>query len=291
MIINKIRLQEEHPMMGVSTSWPLPSCDLNIDSSAGNNGYILKDSTGLGPPTLTAVVEGFDIYGVPIMGSVADKRDIVLKIGLAPGLGQSYGVLRDNLYKYIDRSVVVSFMNDSLVIAQAMGYIQQVEPVHFSNQPEMQITIECEDGEFSGPQSIAIPLSTLNTLHPVFNYEEGTAPVGLDLQFTYTAVAAGTGFTISNHSKFWHMGIGDVTNVFQLSYPFATGDVITVSTKPRDKSITRLRAGVILDLAGYINGGAVWPKLYPGVNAFDWSFASSWMTWISASYIPKYWGV
>lgn len=290
MIITKLRIQEEHPMTGtISGSWPLPLCDLNVDASAGENGYVLISATGLGPPDLIAIVEGFDSTGIPIMGHAAQKRDIVLKIGLDPGLGQSYGQLRDALYRMISRSVLFSLMDESLILAQTTGYIRQVEPVHFSNAPEIQITIECNDGDFSAPFPVDIPLATLNTLHPVINYEDGTAPTGLQLQFTVTANTAS--FTISHHSEFWHADPGDVNNIFLLTYAFLTGDVITISTQPKEKTITRLRAGVTLDLAGYINAGAVWPKLYSGVNAFDWTFASSWMTWTSANYIPKYWGV
>jgi hypothetical protein len=182
-------------------------------------------------------------------------------------------------------------MNDSMIIAQTTGFIKMVEAVHFSNQPDIQLTIECQEGEFSAPSSVDIPFVDLNTANPVINYEDGTAPTGLELQFTYTAVAVGSGFTIFNHSRVWYVGADEVYNQFTLDYPFETGDVVTVSTQPRKKRITLLRDGLTYDLAGYINGGAVWPKLYPGVNAFEWTFDATWMSWVSASYIPKYWGV
>lgn len=289
MIINKLRLQEEHPMTGVSDSWPLSLLDFRLDSDAGENGYLLKAAQGLGPPDLVAIVDGFDSFGTPVMDSVAEKRDIVLKIGLNPGLGQSYGMLRDALYKLISRSVLVSLMADSTIIAQISGFIRLLDPVHFSNQPEIQITIECEDGIFSAPNSVEIPLTDIDTTNPIIVYEEGTAPTGFDLTLTVTATQAG--FTISNHAQFWHAGSGDVTNEFEVTYPLIVDDVVSISTHPKNKRITLTRASVVYDLAGYINGGAVWPKLYTGVNAFEWTFASSWMDWDSASYIPRFWGV
>lgn len=291
MIITKIRLQEEHPMTGTSISWPLPFCDLNLDSSAGENGYILKDALGLGPPNFIAVVEGYDIYGTPIMGSVPDKRDIILKIALNPLMGQSYSFLRDNLYKFINRKVFVKLMNDSIVVAQTTGYIQKFEAVHFSDKPEIQLTIECEAGELSSPHNTNIPLSTLDTDHPIINYEDGTAPTGLNLQFTYTATENGTGFTILNHSKFWYSGVSDVYTMFDLTFEFLTNDVITIATHPGEKRITLFRDPDTFDIAGYINAGAVWPKLYTGVNTFEWTFDASWMEWNSASYVPRFWGV
>jgi hypothetical protein len=278
-------------MTSTSVSWPLSYCDLNLDSTSGENGYILKEAAGLDPPDFISVVEGFDKFGTPVMTDVSETKELVLKVGLNPGLGQSYSTLRDDLYKFISRTVYVKLMNDSMVIAQIIGHIKHFDAVHFSNQPEIEMTIECQDGEFSAPSSIDIPLTTLNTLTPIINYEDGTAPTGLDLQFTYTAVGVGTGFTIFNHSRVWYIGADQVFNEFKLTYPFNTGDIITISTQPKKKRITLLRGATTYDLAGYINGGAVWPRLYPGVNSFEWSFASTWMHWDKASYIPKYWGV
>jgi hypothetical protein len=289
MIITKIRLQEKHPMAGPTNSWPLPLCDLNVDSEAGVNGYILKETLGLNPPALVAIVEGFDSSGIPVLGAVAENRELAFRIALSPGLGQSYSSLRDDLYKFIDKTVLVNLMNDSMITAQATGYIQQCEAVHFSNQPDIQMTIECQEGEFVSPKSVNIPFSDLTSLQPIINYNEGTAPTGLDLQCTVTAIQSG--FAITEHSKFWDVSGVEVHNVFQVIYPFLVGDVINISTSMKNKRITRTRAGVTLDIAGYINAGAVWPKLYSGVNTFHWTFASSWMTWTAASYIPKYWGV
>lgn len=289
MMITKIRLQEEHPMTGPSGTWPLPTCDLEVNISAGDNGYILKAADGLGPPDFLAVVEGFDSTGIPVMISDPQTRDVVCKIGLNPQIGQSYSELRDNLYKLISRTVFVKMMNGSKVVAQSTGFIRQFDASHFTNLPEILVTIECQDGAFSAPASITVPLATLNTLTPVINYEEGTAPAGMDLQFTVTANH--TGFSITEYSKFWAVGGADVHNLFSVSYAFLTGDLVKIATHPKKRSLTVTRGGVTKDLAGYLNAGAIWPKLYTGVNAFTWTFASSWMTWTLVSYTPRYWGV
>ena len=289
MIINKVRLQEEHPMTSPSDSWPLPICDLNLDITSGENGYILKNWEGLGPPELVSVVEGFDSTGIPIFTSVPEKRIIVLKLAFEPSPHQSYGQLRASLYKYISRTIFVQLMKDSLLIAQTSGFIRNMEPDHFSSKPGMIITIECQDGDFVGPLSIGIPLATLDVAQPIINYVDGDAPTGLDFQFTVDADTSG--FTISNHSEFWHAGSGDVNNEFVVDFPFLDNDVVTMSTHPKNKRLTLLRSSVTSDLAGYINAGAVWPKLYSGVNSFAWTLHGSWMTFNNASYMPRYWGV
>lgn len=289
MIITKLRLEEEHPMTSPSRSWPLPLLDLNLDFSAGDNGYTLKGSSGLGPPTLVPVVIGFDATGTPIMDNIAQKRLISLKIGLTPKLNQTYGDLRDALYKFVSRGMFVKLMYGAEIICQTRGFIKNITPDAFTNKPEIIIDIECNEGDFAAPQPNNVPIATLNTLTPVIVYEQGSAPAGIDL--TYAVTATHSGFTISNHAEFWHVGEGDVTNQFIVSYTFLNGDTIYISTHPKNKRITRVRAGVEMDLAGYINPGAVWPKLYSGVNSFAWTFASSWGHFTAASYIPRYWGV
>lgn len=290
MIITKIRLQEENPMSNGTSTWPLPPCDLELNASAGENGYLIKNSVGLGPTQLTSVVVGFDTTGIPIMDSIAAQREIALRVQLVPKVGETPSSLRDDLYRFMSRSVLVSFMDESLLIASTSGYIRQFEALHFTNQPEVQMTVVCEDGYLTSPRTINIPLASLDTLEPVIVYEEGTAPTGFDIQFEVTANHA-TGFKFFNHAKGWHVGNVDVSNEFHVDYPLLIDDVVTISTTPKGRRISLLRAAVTYDLSGYINAGAVWPKLYSGVNTFEWDLSDTWMQINSASYVPRYWGV
>ena len=294
MILTKIRIQEEHPMISAYTeaSWPLPVIDLHVDPSAGVNGYILRNTVGLDPPDFAQIVEGFDVYGVPIKDTVLTDREIVFRIALSPGVGQPYSVLRDAWYKFVNRSILISFMNGYDIVAQAKGFIRNFEAVHFSNQPEVIVTILCDNGELTAPEPLNIPLATLDTLHPVINYEIGTAPTGIELKFEHTGASPIPYFTIYNHNRLWYQGTESITNFFEVDYELEPGDIVTITTDLGNRRIKLERDFDILDLAGYINPGAVWPKLYPGVTTWDWTFdTSSWMTWISAGYYPKYWGV
>lgn len=288
MIITKLRLEEEHPMPGDAGSWALPLCDFYLNIMSGENGYILKDSSGLEPPEMVASVEGFSVDGVPILESIPEKREIVLKIGLKPGMGQTFGTLRDALYKYLSRTVLLKLMKDSLVIAQTAGFIRNLESNHFTNKPEVLITIECNDGYLVGPASIPIPLEIFADDGTTIDYKDGSAPAGVDLQFTVDS--SHSDFTISDH-RFWHAGSGELQSDFTITFDFLADDVVTISTHPGARRVSLLRSAVTYDLAGYLNAGAVWPKLFSGVNVFSWDLAAAWMTWDSASYIPRYWGV
>lgn len=293
MIITKIRLQEQNPMAAENVAnWPLPFIDLYVNSEAGINGYILKDVQGLDPPKINAVVEGFDAIGTPVMGASVDTRTIAFKIGLNSQSGKTNSELRDAIYRFMNRTVVIQLMNGPIVQAETTGYIQQLDIELFTNQPEVTVSIECDDGEFSAPNSIAIPITDIDKAVPIINYHEGTAPTGLDLKFKYVSGSPGSGFSIFNHSKVWNPDkVVPLANIFEFVYPFANNDIITLSTHPKKKRLTLLRGTTEYDLAGYVNGGAIWPKLYPGVNTFEWTLDAAWVQWISASYVPKYWGV
>ena len=289
MIITKVRLQEKTPTTNGTITWPLSFVDLELNPFAGENGYLLTDSAGLDPPDFISIVSGFDSAGVPVFDNATDKREVVLKIGLKPGVGQTYSSLRDALYKYVSRALCVSLMNGSTTVAQTSGFIKKCESFLFSNKPYVQLTIECDFGDFYAPIATSIPVAELNTLTPKITYENGTAPTGLDLQFTVTAVQSS--FKFEKHNKLWYAGNTDINTKFEVTYGLLIGDVITINTHPKDRRINLLRSSVNYDLAGYINTGAVWPRLFSGVNAFEWTVSNTWATVNSASYIARYWGV
>lgn len=289
MIITKLRLQEEHPMTSGVNSYPLPVVDLDLDIYAGTNGYLAKNVEGLHPTEMTAIVVGFDSSGRPIKEPSAEKRVIVALIKLEPGVETTFGELRDKIYRYLGRSVQVTLMNESLSLARTTGFVQNIEAEYFSNQPELTLTIECVDGSLAALDSVTFSTSKLDTATPVLDYSDGTAPTGLDLVFEVSATHSN--FTIYGHNKLWYTGEGAVDNHFNVTYDFLAGDIITMSTTPRNERLTLLRDDVTYDLAGYINSGAVWPRLYSGVNSFSWDLTGSWMDWVSGSYTPRFWGV
>ena len=185
--------------------------------------------------------------------------------------------------------MLVKLMHDSLIVAQAVGYISRPEASHFTNRPEMLLTIECEKGEFNAPEAVDIPLALLDPSKVVIPYQEGTAPAGLEMQWTVTANH--NDFAFFDHSHVRRQGGVQPSNRFEVTYPFLDNDIITLNTHPGERQVYVTRASVVTDLAGYLNAGAVWPKLYPGINAFEWNVAPGWMVWDYARYTPRFWGV
>lgn len=291
MIITKLRLRETNPMITTGNKeWPLPYIDLNVDSYAGLNGYILRNCVGLGPPGFLQVVEGFDTNGVSVYTSFPEDREISARVSFNLGAGKSISELRSTLYKYISRSLRIELLNGSNIVAVTYGYISNVDTSHFSNDPDVEITIKCDYADFMAPESVSFVEASLSVASPILTYNEGDAPTGLDLHFKSTSATPIAGFTISNYAKFWHDG-STITNSFDLDFSILQNDEIFLSTHPQNKRLTLLRSAVTYDLAGYLNSGAVWPKLYPGVNTFTWDLNGAWVDWLSASYTPRFWGV
>lgn len=308
MILTKIRLLEQYPMSTYNfawpppeeiVSWPLPTIDLDLDVNAGWNGYIFQGAVGLDPPDFSAIVIGFDSNGVPIKDTALAKRDIALKIALSPNLGQTYSHLRDAIYRLVNRSILVQLMNGAEVTAQVTGFVKSLEATHFTNSPEVLLTIECDESWFSGPEEITVPYFSVNdTEQPIINYTVGTAPTGITLIFNVVAPSP-TGFKIYDHAKLWYEGpelrstsfTSGLYTLFEVGFPLLTTDVVTMTTQIKDQRVMVYRGGVDYDITGYVNAGAVWPQLYSGVNTWRWSLDPSWSALSVLKYRPRYWGV
>ena len=308
MRITKVRLSEKMPMSRGASSWPVPFCDFLVDSNNGKNGYLVKDISGLEAPNVTAQADGFDFNGVPIMRPVGEKRVITFVVELVSTVTESPSDLREAIYKLHGRLLNVSLMLDSEIVCQVSGWISRIEPELFSSRSMLAITVQCTASDFKSPVKTNIPISTLGTTTPTIMYEEGQAPTGLDLQFTCST--APSSFSITNYNKQWFSeaesmgsaslytvsgGIASLNpinpdNRFIVSYAFQIGDIVLLSTHPDDRRVVRFRSGAYLDLGGYVNAGAPWPVLLPGVNVLDWTLGTG-VVINTATYTPRFWGV
>jgi len=288
MMINKLRIQESTPMTRGGVTWALPICDLNIDSSAGENGYLIRDVVGIDPPDLNAIIVGFDTNGNPVYGNYSEGREVSIRIELVPVGSQTVSELRDALYKFVSRGLTLSFMYDSVVKATWSCAIKTIEAVHFSNKPEVKLILSSKYATFSGPSLIQIPPATLATANPIINYTEGTTPA--DLAFVFLASGSSSSFRIYNHAQEWHDGTYSLATNFEVTKAFVSGDYVSITSTPETQTVFLTHLGANSDLEGYLNAFAVWPKLIPGVNAFDWTFNVGWSVF-NAYYRPRFWGV
>lgn len=154
------------------------------------------------------------------------------------------------------------------------------------------MSIKCTDSFFTAPLYTPIPVSTVtSTENPTIDYNEGTAPTGVQLEFQNTG-SLKSGFYIANYGEFWFGGTSVGNTLFQITYPIDTNDSIILDTNPKTRSVKIYdnSATAFIDIGGYLNSGAVWPMLYPGVN--QWSWDIDWAAnWNNPRYYSRYWGV
>lgn len=229
--------------------------------------FIIQNITGLDPESLST-------------------RVIAMQIGLNPTYRRP-SVLRDTVYKTISASrsglVTLHFKNGATLVATTEGYITKVENDVFSKSQSVTVTLQCDDALIRGVDRIFTDLDEgrINLSNVRVLDSTSSAPHGMVCKFTVKNVIPSVQIS-SLTDPGWVYNLSPVGG-------FLVGDVITFSSEVL-KYINMIRAGVETQLADAIDGGAVWPVIYPGPNSFEFSNPTK-LTLNELSYLPAYWGV
>ena len=163
--------------------------DLPIVGALPSDKYILKEASGLGPPEVDVTIAPTLNAGGIYQGRRPQSREIVLNIGLNPDYtaGQSVSDLRTTLYGMLTPGsgdyITIEIINDSTVLASAIGYVKNLEIVPFSKEPMVQLVLVCPSEYFQGPADIYV--QTPNKAFPEIT-NLGTAPAGFRMELTFT---------------------------------------------------------------------------------------------------------
>jgi hypothetical protein len=217
-------------------------------------------------------------------------RDVVMRIVLNPrfNLDETYSDVRDDLYRAISANrtgiIELDFRSGATTVSRIFGSIIKFEAVHFTNLPEVQITIRCNDPMFRGINPVTFGPDEMMSISPVRIPDSlSTSPHGFTMQLTFTADIPD--FTIQDVAvdpewKFKVIPDGG----------FDTGDVLHFSSEFSDKKLYYVRGASTVHLADKIESGSIWPILFPGQNEFHFVNLAS-FDWDSVSYYASYWGV
>ena len=261
--------------------------ELHLDRSSPTDSYIIEASSGLDAQEIqprfystSSIYKYFDLK-VP-------SREIALKIRLNPqfGSGESYSSLRDTVYRAMSASrtglVQLRFMNGTTTVAAISGFPKKLEAELFSKDPNIQLTIGCDDGFLYGLTRTEVSVVGLDTSTPTLTDNVSTAPHGF--RFTMTCIASKTAFTIRDTTGDWE---------WVLPYAFNVGDILHFGSEAGNQYVYRVRSSAVLQLADRLNAGAVWPIMFPGANDFviTTSGGSVGFTWGGISYATTFWGV
>lgn len=274
MEFTKLRLNGLHeidfPIIGV-----LPTDD-----------FILKNVDGLGPPestvSISRTLQGFGTY----RRRQTLGRQIVMTVGLnaAWNMDQTPGSLRKRLYGLLTSDkgdeIRIDIMNGATVVAFTTGVVKRIEPLMFTKDPQVQITIDCVPVYLHHPLYIEVDRYSLNKTQPQI-MNEGDAPTGIHFEFIVTDPF--------NSITIHHAGTIDNQNI-RFNYPFQVDDMIIVDTRPEDRQVSVVRSGHVKTLIGAMSDSSDWFQLYGGLNTFFVNRPDS-FDWGNVWYVPKYWGV
>lgn len=268
------------------------SVELPLEGVGPLSPYVLKAADGLGPPQLD-VAMGRPLSGKGYFQSRRPQlREIVLRIGLQPewNIGQTPQELRTELYGLLTPKfgylLGIEIIDGNTTIAVSGGHVRNFEIAPFSKDPEVQITIACDQSYLMGPNFLSQAPSRAvsgNTSSFTVN-NPGTAPTGFTASFQFKAAQSGV-IRLSDEAVNGE-SIGVSQNV-------AIDDVIIFSTTPGDRGIwfKPAASSTATSILGGIEQDSEWIQLHNGDNVLRLNHPN--FVWFAGgvTFKPAYWGV
>jgi hypothetical protein len=255
-----------------------------LDSSAG---YSIRDIGGLGPVTAALTSSSLaQVDGAQPQNARRDIRNITMKLGLKPNYGMNtVQSLRFNLYDYLLPKAIIDlgFYIDGVLYVVTSGQVESCDPVIFSADPEVDISIICYDPDFFGPSELNLSGHTQadHTTTSLIQYA-GTSDAGFI--FTLHVDRAISDFVITNTTS------NDLVRSLELTASFIPGDVIAINTIPGSKGVTLTRSGITTSILYYMNPLSTWPFLQKGDNNFA-AYTSGAGILYDLVYTPRFGGI
>lgn len=256
--------------------------------------FHIRDIEGLGPVKAIVNSRGYGLLdGEYYTGSHIGKRNIVLTIGLNPNAGyQSVEAMRKVIYGYLRPKTepLLKFVSTDRPLVEIAGYVESCEPVFFSKDPEIQVSIICPKPYFisSELKSITGVAGISPSVIPfIFNCDLTNGIVfklfknGQDYEGPITLVSA-------DHRP-------NVFRVFKVSKVLVNSkSYYSINSHQGLKTVesrnqaTNLR---ISNLLGKVTDESLWPYVVPGFNAVRViTNSNSELTWI-LYYVERFGGI
>lgn len=259
----------------------------------------IRNIEGLGPVksevSSTAFATG---RGSLYQGSSTGTRNIVLTLGLNPNwIDQTIMSLRQLLYKYFmpETWTKLRFITDELPIVYINGVVESFEPNHFSQDPEIQISILCPKPDFIDVDTTLIHGVSLEILT---NLDLPTDPVIVDYSGTVS-----TGFELHVHASDavpTFSGEVVITNQNGSQYQDLRLHGATINAalylKVNTTKTTREIHYVVvandeeINVLGQMEKDATWPEFTPGPNQLKVMSEVSGLEW-TLGYFNRFGGL
>lgn len=255
--------------------------------------YLAKAVYGLDADELIPKHYGFGagVDGLPYYRVGMKPREIVMRLVLNPlwDIGETYSEVRDDLYRAISRSrngeLKLVCRAGATNVAWIKGHITKFEVPLFNKDPELQITILCDDPFFRSETSFEYLDGDFDGTGYISLADDiSTAPHGVDMCVTIDTQAAT--FTIQDDDPYnWQFKIEPDTD-------FLVNDKIFIVSEHGRKECYMDRSATFTQLMDKIVPGSKWPQVFPGDNQFYIpNRLSSGLTIDYVRYNSVFWGV
>lgn len=251
---------------------------INMTTTA--NQYMTSEIDGLYPPAgtiSTSTYAGMD--GSYLNNAFIEKRNIVISFEMR---GFDIEKCRHQLYKIVKTSRYIKvFYKTPNTDVYTEGYVETCEISNFQQLVSGQISIICPDIYwYSTNTQIAEYSQVFGSFHFVFPDDDKLFPIGVyNTQNTMTIQNDGdeTGFTLeisggpAKNPTIYNIATGEY---MQISGDIEQGDIIRITTKTGNKTVTLDRWGVKTNIINRLVSGSAWLNLREGENKFALSAAS-----------------
>ena len=246
-----------------------------IDMTTTANQYMTSKITGLNPPPGTVSTSSYaGMDGSYLNNAFIEKRNLVISFEMR---GVGIEKRRHALYRVVKPSRYIKvFYKTSGIDVYTEGYVETCEIDNFTNKISGQISILCPDpywysnsainacySRVSGGFFFPFPqsderfvLGSYSTTDNILINNDGDE-AGFIIQIE--ALDSATTPTIYN---------ADTGEYLQIKGKIQRGDIITVSTKTGNKTVTLTRNGVDSNIINQLVAGSTWLTLREGLNTF-----------------------
>lgn len=238
-----------------------------IPVSDTSTGYILKNLEGLGPGQSSFFTSDIaNVDGNYWQGGRVQPRNLLLTLGLSLYSELTVSDLRKQMYKVapLNSLLTMRFTTLDNTVYRTTGHVESLTPVIFTNEPEISLSVVCEDPLLYSGEEFEHSFAT-NPYSPAFPVtNEGTNAVGFTIDTTVPVGNNKSQLTIIVEPE----GRSPQQIVFSFLNNLQPGDSLSINTKPGSKSALVTRSSTATEELGRVSltSATAWPLLYPGNN-------------------------
>ena len=248
-----------------------------IDMTATANQYMTSQIEGLSPPPGTISTSSYaGMDGSYLNNAFIEKRNVVIHFEMR---GVGVEARRHQLYKVVKPSRYVKvYYRTSGIDVFTEGYVETCEVSNFEQLVTGQISILCLDIYWYSTESVMAYYSQITGAFTFpFPTESNPEPFVLGKYNTQNIMEIindgdEIGFTLViealEDARSPTLYNADTDEYLQISGDILTGDIITVTTKTGNKTVTLDRGGVKTNIINRLVSGSTWLTLREGKNRF-----------------------